>query len=233
MQEVRAPLAAIKTIREQLVPIPGGEIMLRDDRLKQQWPVAVASFLLAKYPITQELYDAITDEAPSSFRGDQNPVETVSWQEAVQFCNLLSAVEGLSPYYLLDAEAETVQIASKATGYRLPTEAEWEFACKAGTSAPRYGELNDIAWYKDNSERTTHPVGLKQPNAWGLYDMLGNVWEWCSDVYDETTYGTYRIIRGGGWYDEPRSCLATNRRRSHPTKFKIDDLGFRVARYQP
>jgi len=76
----------------------------------------------------------------------------------------------------------------------------------------------------------THDVGMKAPNAWGLYDMLGNVWEWCSDIYDETVYDSYLIFRGGGWFDEARGCLATNRRRSHPTSFKIDDLGFRIAR---
>ncbi|MDB5266998.1 MAG: sulfatase-modifying factor protein [Hymenobacter sp.] len=204
--------------------------MLRDDRIKQQWQVEIAPFCLAKYPITQAVYAAITHESPSTFTGAQNPVETVSWREAVRFCNLLSTAAGLRPCYLLEAEGETVQLDAAANGYRLPTEAEWEYACKAGTSGSRYGEIGAIAWYKDNAEKTTHPVGLKQPNAWGLYDMLGNVWEWCSNIYDETVYGSYRIIRGGGWCDEPRGCLATNRRRSHPTQFRIDDLGFRVAR---
>ncbi len=93
----------------------------------------------------------------------------------------------------------------------------------------RYGDLNEIAWYKGNSEGSTHPVGQKQANLYGLYDLLGNVWEWCHDIYDEEVYGSYRIFRGGGWSDEARSVMATNRRRSHPEKFKIDDLGFRIA----
>lgn len=118
----------------------------------------------------------------------------------------------------------------KVNGYRLPLEGEWEYACKAGTSGARYGELEEIAWYKGNSQGGTHEVGTKSPNAWGLYDMLGNVWEWCSDIYDEEVYGSYRIFRGGGWCDQERGCLATNRRRSHPVSFKIDDLGFRLAR---
>jgi formylglycine-generating enzyme required for sulfatase activity len=87
-----------------------------------------------------------------------------------------------------------------------------------------------IAGYKGNSAGGPKDVGTKKPNPWGLYDMLGNVWEWCSDIYDESVYGSYRIIRGGGWNDEERGCLATNRRRSHPFSFKIDDLGFRIAK---
>jgi formylglycine-generating enzyme required for sulfatase activity len=112
----------------------------------------------------------------------------------------------------------------------LPTEAEWEYACKAGTTGIRYGEIDSIAWYKDNSGNRTQSVGTKEPNQFGIYDMLGNVWDWCSDIYDETVYGSYRVIRGGGWNDEERGCMATNRRRSHPLLFKIDDLGFRIAR---
>ena len=116
-----------------------------------------------------------------------------------------------------------------ADGYRLPTEAEWEYACRAGTDGPRYGDLDDIAWYRENSGERRHVVGEKQPNPWGLYDMLGNVWEWCWDLYDAEVYGAYRVLRGGGWFDEHWSCRASVRRRSHPT-FTTDDLGFRIAR---
>lgn len=213
-----------------MVAIPGGKIELRDDRIKHQWTVELEPFLLAKFPVTQDLYFAVTRQAPASFKGDKNPVETISWKAAVEFCNLLSVKAGLQPCYLLGANENEMSFNAKANGYRLPTEAEWEYACRAGTTAIRYGELNDIAWYKNNSNNTTQPVGLKAPNNWGLYDMLGNVWEWCSDIYDETVYGSYRIIRGGGWCDEERGCMATNRRRSHPFSFKIDDLGFRIAR---
>ncbi|MDH4473935.1 MAG: SUMF1/EgtB/PvdO family nonheme iron enzyme [Fluviicola sp.] len=215
-------------LSELMIELSAGSIVLRDDRTKQQWAVDLPAFLLAKFPVTQAFYFEIMQEKPSTFTGENLPVETVSWKDAVVFCNALSVKEGLKSCYSFDDEEITFD--TTANGYRLPNEAEWEYACKAGTTAIRYGELDAIAWYKDNSGKTTHPVGTKEPNAWGLYDMLGNVWEWCSDIYDETVYGSYRILRGGGWYDEERGCLATNRRRSHPTSFKIDDLGFRIAR---
>jgi formylglycine-generating enzyme required for sulfatase activity len=220
----------IKTINDQMVEIPEGNIVLRDDRIKHKWTVEIPAFLLAKYPVTQELYFKINNESPSFFKGNNKPVETVSWKEAVCFCNSLSNKSGLKPCYSFK-NSEEIIFDPIANGYRLPSEAEWEYACKAGTTEIRYGEINKIAWYKENSEKTTHDIGLKEPNSWGLYDMLGNVWEWCSDIYDETIYGSYRILRGGGWNDEERGCLATNRRRSHPTSFKIEDLGFRLARY--
>jgi formylglycine-generating enzyme required for sulfatase activity len=213
-----------------MMQIPAGEIVLRDDRIKHTWTVEIASFLLAKYPVTQEFYHEITKTSPSSFKGQSNPVENVTWRDAVIFCNLLSAKLEQQPCYTLNEGSLDITFNPKANGYRLPTEAEWEYACKAGTTGIRYGEIDAIAWYKENSEKSMHPVGLKSPNAWGLYDMLGNVWEWCSDIYDETVYGSYRVIRGGGWCDEERGCMATNRRRSHPSSFKIDDLGFRIAK---
>lgn len=155
----------------------------------------------------------------------------MSWIDAVRFCNLLSENEGLKPCYVIPEDETEAFLAAEGDGYRLPTEAEWEYACRAGTNGPRYGELDHIAWYRENSQGHVHKVGQKQPNAWGLYDMLGNVWEWCTDQYDPEVYGSYRVFRGGGWADPERGCLVTNRRRSHPT-FKIDDLGFRVARSQ-
>jgi formylglycine-generating enzyme required for sulfatase activity len=222
----------ISAINNQMAPIPAGKIELRDDRIKSRWTVGLAPFLLSKFPVTQDLYFAVTGLLPALFKGEKNPVENISWKDAVEFCNLLSVKAGLTACYTLGTNENEISFNAKADGYRLPTEAEWEYACRAGTTGIRYGELDAIAWYKANSNNSTQPVGLKAPNNWGLYDMLGNVWEWCSDIYDETVYGSYRIIRGGGWCDEERGCMATNRRRSHPFSFKIDDLGFRIARNQ-
>ena len=218
------------TLTNLMVKIPKGEIQMRDDRLQKTWMVTINPFLLSKHLVTQDLYENIMGTNPSMFKGSNKPVESISWKDAVEFCNQLSKAEGLDLCYLFSIENETITFNSKANGYRLPTEAEWEFACKANTTGIRYGQLDEIAWYKKNSNGSTQPIGTKAPNTWGLYDMLGNVWEWCSDIYDETVYGSYRIFRGGGWSDEPRSCMATNRRRSHPIAFKIDDLGFRIAR---
>ncbi|MFB9055919.1 formylglycine-generating enzyme family protein [Mariniflexile ostreae] len=220
----------IKLIDELFVSIPSGTVEMRDDRTKEVWLSEISSFELSKYPVTQELYEAITKENPSTFRGEKLPVETISWIEAVNFCNQLSEILGKTKCYSIDLDTEEITLNSVATGFRLPTEAEWQYACQAGSKYIRYGELNDIAWFKDNSNNRPQDVGQKQPNEWGLYDMLGNVWEWCTDIYDEKIYGSYRVFRGGGWCDQERSVMATTRRRSHPFSFKIDDLGFRIAR---
>lgn len=217
-------------VADQLVGIPAGKIELRDDRIKRKWLVEIPSFQLSKFPVTQELYFEVTGENPSTFKGGQLPVETLSWKDAIIFCNTLSEKKGLKSCYFLHQDSQKITFDQTANGFRLPTEAEWEYACKAGKKSIRYNQLDLIAWYKNNSNKRTHNVGQKEPNQWGLYDMLGNVWEWCSDIYDESVYGTYRIFRGGGWHDEERSVMATTRRRSHPIAFKIDDLGFRIAK---
>lgn len=213
----------------ETVTVPPGRVTLSDRRTRRSWQVEVAPFEMAAYPVTQASYERITGLRPSTARGDRLPVEGVSWWDAVRFCNDLSRLAGLTPAYELRPDAGVAAWDTSADGYRLPTEAEWEHACRAGTTGPRYGPLDEIAWYRGNADGRVRPVGGRRPNAWGLYDMLGNVWDWCWDLYDAEVYGTYRVLRGGGWSDEHWSCRASVRRRSHPT-FRIDDVGFRVAR---
>ncbi|MEV5574151.1 formylglycine-generating enzyme family protein [Spirillospora sp. NPDC052269] len=210
-----------------MIDIPAGTVTLSDRRTRRSWPVELGAFQIAALPVTQELYARVTGGRPSAASGDLLPVENVSWWDAVHFCNTLSEQEGLAPAYRVHGdEAEWDR---SADGYRLPTEAEWEYACHAGTSGPHYAPLDEIAWYRENSGERPHEVGAKRPNPWGLYDMLGNVWNWCWDFYDPEVYGTYRVLRGGGWFDEHWSCRASARRRSHPT-YRVDDVGFRLAR---
>ncbi|MFJ8049081.1 formylglycine-generating enzyme family protein [Streptomyces luteogriseus] len=221
-----------ESVGDETVAVPTGRVTLSDRRTQRSWAVEVASFRMSAFPVTQEWYARVTGERPSTARGGRLPVEGVSWWDAIRFCNALSRREGLTPAYEVRPGTGNADWDTAADGYRLPTEAEWEHACRAGSTGPRYGPLDEIAWYRGNADDRLHPVGGLQPNAWGLYDMLGNVWDWCWDLYDAEVYGTYRVLRGGGWSDEHWSCRASVRRRSHPT-FRIDDVGFRVARSMP
>ena len=215
-----------------MISVPAGRVTLSDRRTQRSWATDLAPYRLAACSVTQAQHFQVTRERPSGMQDDRLPVEGVSWWDAVRFCNALSEQEGLTPVYVHpdDVEGgERIEWDASADGYRLPTEAEWEHACRAGTTDARYGPLDDIAWHRGNSDERLHQVGGKLPNAWGFHDMLGNVWEWCWDVYDAEVYGSYRVLRGGGWFDEHWSCRASVRRRSHPT-LRIDDVGFRVAR---
>ncbi|EPH00405.1 hypothetical protein HMPREF1531_02516 [Propionibacterium sp. oral taxon 192 str. F0372] len=231
---VAVPL--IGTVEEVMVDCPTGS----------SWTVRVEPFALAETVVTRGLWDDVHgvagDPEMSNF-----PKTDLSWRDAIRFCNALSEREGLEPVYQI-SQRDVPQPAPTrwrphsepelddwivawdhgADGYRLPTDAEWQVACRAGTSGARYGRLDDIAWYVENSGGTVHPVRSKEPNAWGLFDLLGGVWEWCWDLYDPESYGSYRIIRGGGWSDPQWSCRSGVRRKTNPTA-SFDDLGFRVA----
>jgi len=162
------------------------------------------NYEMCAYPVTQRLYSDTMRVNPSYFKGDDkdtddHPIETVSWFDAVRFCNMLSRREQMEEVYEIDESNQKISWRKEKKGIRLPTEQEWEHACRAGSTEETYGPLDEIAWYNGNSEGSTHPVGQKKPNGWGLYDMLGNVWEWCWDWYDEKE--SDRVVRGGCWVD--------------------------------
>jgi len=256
----------------KLKRIPAGTFLMgspEDDRdayddEKPQHRVGISKpFYLGVYEINQAQYQAVMGNNPSWFSSngggkdkiagratDRHPVENVSWLDAVKFCNKLSEMEGLRPIY--EINGETVRVLDwTAPGYRLPTEAEWEYACRANApAAQRYsfgdnaGSLGEFAWYSENSGSATHPVGAKRPNALGLFDMHGNVWEWCWDCYSDAYYkepteddprgpaaASRRVIRGGCWSDRPDNCRSACRARLGPAD-PYSTLGFRLALVQ-
>jgi formylglycine-generating enzyme required for sulfatase activity len=208
--------------------------------------VLTRPFLLGATEVTQAQYQAVMGVNPSNFTacGPTCPVEKVSWNDAVAFCNRASEIEGLQRAYQIGPKG--VVWHWDANGYRLPTEAEWEYAARAGRRERYSGSDNvdDVAWYEANSRGSTHPVGGKAPNHWGLYDMTGNVREWVWDIpispppTDKFTdpvgaaTGTDRVSRGGSWSANDARVRAGYRRWAVPTD-KANALGFRVARTLP
>ena len=183
---------------------------------------------MGKYEVTQDQWQAVMGSNPSEYKncGGNCPVDSVSWEAIQLFIGRLNdRHDGHS--------------------YRLPTEAEWEYAAGAGAAGTPTGNLDDVAWYDGNSGGQTHPVGQKKPNAWGLYDMLGNVWEWCQDRYDQNYYrispsndpqgpsdGQTRELRGGGVWDAKDACRVARRSKGFSPDAHIADMGFRVVMVQ-
>jgi formylglycine-generating enzyme required for sulfatase activity len=219
-----------------------------DDELQHVVTIS-KDFYLGMYEVTQAEYQKVMGTNPSEFQGDKiaerhpktgrvvkkvdsanHPVENVSWEDAVAFCKKLS---------------ELPEERAAGRVYRLPTEAEWEHACRAGsTTSYTFGEdrqeLGEYAWLSSNAGSRTHPVVEKKPNAWGLYDMHGNVWEWCSDWYGPypdvpttdpvgPSTGSFRVYRGGSWFGGAAFCRSAFRFRFFPSSRDNDGLGFRVA----
>jgi formylglycine-generating enzyme required for sulfatase activity len=228
------------SIGMQLAFIPEGEFIMGaswEDEVhpsdKPQHLVRLTQpFYFGIHEVTQEQYQRVMDANPSRFKGKQNPVEKVTWLEAIDFCRRLSA---------LPEERKHNRT------YRLPTEAEWEYACRAGTTTRYYfgdsrSQLADHAWYGSNAQKTTHPVGQKSPNAWGLFDMQGNVWEWCADWFEPQYYDKSvlenplgpnrpteaRVMRGNCFLDADAICYSSRRGYS-PPKTVSDCQGFRVV----
>jgi formylglycine-generating enzyme required for sulfatase activity len=240
-----------------MVYLPGGEFNMGDAHGNpDEAPVhrvTVSAFLIDEHEVTQELFAKFQLPNPSHWHEQpKNPVERVRWRDAKQFCNERSRAEGLACCY--NEKTPEWDCDPAAAGYRLPTEAEWEYACRAGTTgAYDFGapdKLRQYAWFAGNAEGRTHPVGQKKPNPWGLYDLYGNVSEWCEDVYGPTYYqqgaaadplgppspgkDVKRVMRGGSWKASAEACRASFRQgqRTGDTDacFYTDYCGFRCVR---
>ncbi len=237
----------------EMVLIPGGRFVMGDSDEIDAPPheVLLSPFYMDKYLVTQAEFERVMGENPSRWKGGENPVEQVRWSDAVRYCNKRSELEGLHPCY----DLKTWQCDFEADGYRLPTEAEWEYACRAGTKTAYYfgddeSKLADHAWFEDNAGGKPHPVGEKPANPWGLYDMHGNVWQWCNDLYQVDYYqqspekdprgpetGETKVVRGGAWKFSAESCRSGYRYNENPgyadVCFGYDIYGFRCARNAP
>lgn len=218
----------------KMVWIPPGSFQMGDSSGKgspDEKPLhevqLVGGYWLGESIVTQAQWEAVMGSNPSHFKGENLPVETVNWNEAMEYCRKLTEKARAADRLPMDLE------------YRLPTEAQWEYACRGGSKGDYSGDLNAVAWYDSNSGNRTHEVKSKPPNMWGLYDMHGNVWEWCSDWNGSylagaqanptgPDNGTYRVLRGGSWNSAGWQCRSSYRGRFEPG-LRYDTLGFRVA----
>ncbi len=248
-----APAESKTSSKAKMVLIPAGRFMMGDEKEIDATPheVFVSSFYMDTHLVTQEQYGAVMGENPSRWKGADNPVEQMRWSDAARYCNARSKLEGLQPCYDLN----TWECKFEANGYRLPTEAEWEYACRAGTQTAYFfgndaSKLKDYAWFDQNAGGKPHPVGQKPANPWGLYDMHGNVWEWCNDFYKVDYYeespkenprgpmiGDTKVVRGGAWKFSAESCRSGYRYNEDPgyadVCFGYDIYGFRCVRGAP
>ena len=228
-----APISSLNKIMTDMILIPAGKLMVGDEETGLQ-ELDINSFFMGKFPVTQKLYSEIMEYNPSEFKGEDLPVENVTWFDAIEFCNKLSHRCGLEPVY--QVVGEDVTIAYVANGFRLPTEAEWEYA-----ACPEQFPEKDIAkyaWYNSNAYSSTQRVGQKLANPIGLYDLSGNVWEWCNDWYhpDGTkivmggpSTGEDRVRRGGSWANFVNNLNPKYRNFSNPS-FSDNHIGFRIVK---
>ena len=235
----------------EMVLIPGGAFVMGSPNHPGETPhsVTLDSFYMDRTEVTQEQFARLQLADPSAHKGAQNPVEQISMIHAARYCNERSKAEHLKACYDDDFNCDFA-----ADGYRLPTEAEWEYACRAGSSADySFGndpkKLAEHGWFKDNASQKTHPVAQKKPNAWGLYDMHGNVAEWCNDYFDAGYYAASPalnprgpaagqnaklVLRGGAWESSADKLRSAARAGESPgfqdACFKLDAIGFRCVR---
>ncbi|WP_336645490.1 formylglycine-generating enzyme family protein [Microbacterium sp. USHLN186] len=207
----------------ELRRLPAGAVTLRDGGSDTHRTVHLESFEIGVFAVTEEqLAEVIGVPAQHPRR----PARELSWYRAIRFCNAASEWEGLDPAYSVDGEDVTWHVDSD--GYRLPSEAEWEYACRAGATGPHYGPLPDVAWTALDGVAHPQDVGMKLPNLHGLFDTLGNVWEWCWDLVDPER-NDHRVFRGGGFADGAWDVRASVRRGADPRSHH-DDVGMRLAR---
>jgi formylglycine-generating enzyme required for sulfatase activity len=252
-----APVGVTTQSGVEMVWLPGGEFRMGSERgSPDESPphqVRVSAFLIDRFEVTHEMFAKAQLPNPSRWQDNpKKPVERVRWRDAKQYCNERSLLEGLRPCY--DEKTLDWDCDSSANGYRLPTEAEWEFACRAGQEGSYdFGSenlLRQYGWFKDNAEQKTHPVGQKKPNRWGIHDLYGNVSEWCEDVYDPSYYqkspaldptgppntgkDVRRVIRGGSWRSSADLCRVSVRQGEKTGDsdacFSTDYCGFRCVR---
>lgn len=222
--EKEAKLAAekhSKIIAEKRAKI-AAEKKAKNDFLANFVKMPDKNYSVMKTEVTQKLYESIMGKNPSVFKGENNPVENVTWYDAIEFCNTLSRKFGFKPVYSITGKNVTQNI--EANGFRLPTVEEWAYAAEGGENYKYSGSdnLGEVGWYKENSGNKTHPVARKKPNGYGLYDMSGNVFEWCWDLY-----GSNGLYCGGGWSSYSYRCNTGYRNYKD---FGVDDLGFRIVR---
>jgi len=246
----KMPLLAVKLgcTPAGFVRVEGGTFQMGGTMYDEEKPihtVTVKSFNIGIYEVTKKEWQEIMGNNPSNFMGEDLPVDNVNWYGAVEYCNKRSIKEGLTPAYRGSGDSTICDW--NANGYRLPTEAEWEYAARGGNGSPgnyTYSGSNNadtVAWYSDNSGKSTKPVGTKTANKLGLYDMSGNVWEWCWDWYGNYPSGsqtdprgpgsgTERVLRGGSWDDSASLVRSSNRSRFYPSYWLKGSYGFRLVR---
>ena len=211
----------------QLAAIPAGTVELSDARSGSCREVTLHPFEIGQTQVTWADWVAVFGSAETRVSSLKTPVHPMTWFDAVRWCNRASALAGLRQAYRIRDRKVLWEVS--ADGFRLPTEAEWEWSCRAGTHGPTYGPLADIAWTAADQVDGPQDVARKAANPFGVFDMIGNVWEWCWDYADTARYGDYRSLRGGGWADREWSCRSSVRRGSAPDAV-LEDVGFRVAR---
>jgi len=245
-----------------MIFVKGGSFIMGDEEEEDEYSIVkLDDFWIGIYEVTQDEWIKVMGNNPSRNKGGNLPVDNVTWYDAVDFCNKKSIKEGLSPCYIINKDNHdpnnknyddyikwTVSCDFTKNGYRLPTEAEWVYAAMGGADTKKYiysgsNNLDEVGWYYENSDKESHPAGQKKPNELGLYDMSGNIWEWCWDWYDTFYYndnkkytnprgpesGKYRVIMGGCMNNKAYNCEIRERSFKNPGE-NLSKYGLRLVK---